>query len=89
MPDPVGVQGRHAGGEDRCASKAGTQGKQEVTSEQVGMYGRLVGRTGSAGKVDKADALVGHTNWEVRQAEKLGRTHKKATGGKERHGLCS
>jgi hypothetical protein len=61
-------------------------------SSWVGVQARLVGWTGKAGgragKVDKADGLVGHAKWQVRQAEKLGRTYKKATGGRERHSLC-
>jgi hypothetical protein len=72
----AGTQGRHAG---------------RRADEQLGGSASKSGWTDGKGrwKVDKTDGLVGHANWEVRQAEKLGRTCKTATGGRERHGLCS
>jgi hypothetical protein len=92
--DTVGSAGRAGQAERQVCKAAETRGQM---SSWVGVQARLVGQTGnaggSAGKVDKAEGLVGHANWEVRQAckraEKLGRTCKKATGGRERHDLCS
>ena len=61
----------------------GSESKAGWTDWQGGWKGgeRRQGRWAS-----RAHQLGGEAG---RRAEKLGRTHKKATGGKERHGLCS
>ena len=72
--------GRHSKAERQVWKAAEAEGQM---SSWVGVQARLVGQMGkaggSAGKVDKARQLGG----------KAGRTRKKATGGRERHDLCS
>jgi hypothetical protein len=83
----AGTQGKQEVtlGQTHLAMQAGMQGSRDKRADEqlVGAQARLVGQTGkaggSAGKVDKAEGLVGHTNWEVRQEGRIVKqdTHKR------------